>query len=76
MAIDVMGVMTTVIGFLIVYVLNGIKGEIKEIKGKLDKIENDLHARINETDRRHTEMIVSIERRVSTLEGRCKAEHP
>jgi hypothetical protein len=34
---DVLPVLMTVIGFLIVFVLNGIKGEIKEIKGKLDK---------------------------------------
>ena len=76
MQIDIMPIMTTVIGFLIVYVLNGIKGEIKEIKGKLDKIEGDLHERINDNDRRHTTMLVDVERRLSTIEGRCKAEHP
>lgn len=76
MQIDVMPIMTTVIGFLIVFVLNGIKGEIREIKSKLEKIEGDLHTRINETDRRHTDKLVEIERRVATIEGRCKAEHP
>ncbi len=64
-----------VIGFLIVHVLNGIKSEIGEIKGQISKIEGDLHSRVTDLDRRHQEMAVDIERRVSHIESRCQAEH-
>lgn len=64
-----------VIGFLIVHVLNGIKGEIKEIKGQLSKIESDLHGRVTDIDRRHQEMIVEHDRRISKIEARCDVQH-
>ena len=64
-----------VIGFLIVFVLNGIKGEIKEIKGQLGKIETDLHRRVTTIDTRHQEVQVAFERRLSHVEARCSVEH-
>lgn len=65
----------TVIGFLIVFVLNGIKAEIKEIKGQLGKIENDLHRRVSVIDQRHQDSKVEFERRLSHVEERCAMEH-
>lgn len=65
----------TVIGFLIVFVLNGIKGEIKEIKGQLGKIETDLHRRVTVIDTRHQEVQVDFERRLSHVEARCSIKH-
>ncbi len=64
-----------VIGFLIVHVLNGIKGEIQEIKGQLSKIETDLHGRINDNDRRHQDRYVEIDRRLTSVEAHCKVTH-
>ncbi len=61
----------TVIGFLIVYVLNGIKGEIKEVKITVRSLEADLRGRISDLDRRHS----GLDRRVALLEGRCDANH-
>ncbi len=66
----------TIIGFLIVHVLRGIQGEIKEIKGQLTKIEGDLHSRVTDIDRRHQEMIVEHDRRISRIEATCQAKHP
>jgi hypothetical protein len=65
----------TVIGFLIVFVLNGIKAEIKEIKGQLGKIEDDLHRRVTVIDQRHQDAKVDFERRLSHVEARCAMEH-
>lgn len=64
-----------VIGFLIVHVLNGIKGEINEIKGQLSKIEGDLHSRVTDIDRRHQDKYVDINRRLTNVEARCKVTH-
>ena len=69
------GVLLSVIGFLIVMVLTGIKSEISEIKGQIYKIEGDLHDRVSEMDRRHNSEIVEIDRRVSRIEARCETVH-
>lgn len=64
-----------VIGFLIVHVLNGIKGEIKEIKGQLSKIEGDLHGRITASERRQQDHAVETERRLASVEAKCAITH-
>lgn len=64
-----------VIGFLIVHVLNGIKGEIKEIKGQLSKIETDLHGRVSDMEQRNHNTNVEIERRLAHVEARCAVVH-
>lgn len=65
----------TIIGFLIVHVLRGIQGEIKEIKGQLTKIEGDLHSRVTDIDRRHQALMVEHDRRISKIEARCEFKH-
>ena len=69
------GVMLSVIGFLIVFVLQGIKGEIRDVNDKLEKIEGDLHKRVSDIDRRHQDQVVDLDRRVSKIEARCEAVH-
>lgn len=69
------GVLLAVIGFLIVFVLNGIKGEIRDVNDKLEKIESDLHKRVSDIDRRHQDQMVDIDRRVSKIEARCEIVH-
>lgn len=64
-----------IIGFLIVHVLNGIKGEIKDIKGQLSKIEGDLHSRVTDIDRRHQDKYVDMDRRLINVEARCRVAH-
>jgi hypothetical protein len=56
--------LTTVIGFLIVYVLNGIKGEIGEVKVSVNSLEKDMR-----------EGITSLDRRLTIVETRCTSEH-
>lgn len=51
--------LTTIIGFLIVYVLNGIKAEIKDVKNTVQGLEQDLRAGITALDRRVTKIEVS-----------------
>ena len=53
-----------VLGFLIVFVLNGIKSEIKEVKGSLQALEKDLR-----------DGVASLDRRVSIIEARCEDRH-
>lgn len=48
--------LTTVIGFLIVYVLNGIKSEIKDVKNSVKSLEEDLRGGITQLDRRVTKI--------------------
>lgn len=80
------GVLLSIIGFLIVYVLNGIKGEIQEIKGQLGKIETDLHQRVTTIDkeqreridgveRRYQNLYVDVDRRLAFVEARCAVVH-
>lgn len=69
------GVMLGVIGFLIVFVLQGIKSEIRDVNDKLEKIETDLHKRVSDIDRRHQDVMVEIDRRLSKVEARCDFQH-
>lgn len=63
-AADFLPYLTAVIGFLIVYVLNGIKGEIKEVKTTVKSLEKDLR-----------DGITGLDRRVTAIESRCQAYH-
>lgn len=69
------GALLSIIGFLIVFVLNGIKGEIRDVNEKLEKIETDLHKRVSEVDRRHQDVMVELDRRISKVEARCDVQH-
>ena len=57
----VIGVLLSVIGFLAVFVLNGIKKEIGEIKGSLGLLEKDMRAGVTELDRRVTRVELKCE---------------
>ncbi len=61
---DVLQYLVAVVGFLIVYTLNGIKSEIREIKDKVDRIESDLR-------NRHEDLA----ERVAKIEANCLALH-
>jgi hypothetical protein len=52
--IDVVTVLMTVVGFLIVYVLNGIKSEIRDTKTAVQNLETDLRGGMASLDRRMT----------------------
>jgi uncharacterized protein YoxC len=52
------------LGFLVTYVLNGIRGEIKEIKTTMSNLEKDLRGGIT-----------NLDRRVTIVEARCEMEH-
>jgi hypothetical protein len=54
----------SLLGFLAVYVLNGIKGEIKEVKTTVQSLENDLRGGMN-----------SLDRRITRIESTCAHEH-
>ena len=69
------GTVLSVVGFLAVQLLNGIRADISEIKNYLFKIESDLHERVNEIDRRHGTSLTDIDRRVAKVEARCDVVH-
>lgn len=58
-------VLLSIIGFLIVYVLNGIKTEIKDIKSSVDKLEDSFDKSVKD-----------LETRVVKLESACTHYHP
>lgn len=62
--IEIFPIMSTLIGFLAVYVLNGIKGEIKEVKTAVQALERDLRGGIGDLDRR-----------ITRIESTCAHEH-
>ena len=51
-ALNITQILLPVVGFLIVYVLNGIKTEIKDIKVSVEALEKDLSKSINDIDKR------------------------
>lgn len=59
-ASEVIPFLITILAFLSVYVLNGIKGEITEVKERIKSFEIDLRAGVT-----------SLDRRISRLEGKC-----
>lgn len=61
---DILPYLMTVIGFLIVYVLNGIKSEIKDVKTTVKSLENDMRGGIGDLDRR-----------ITAVESRCLVYH-
>lgn len=63
-ASEVLNYALPVIGFLIVWVLNGIKSEIKDVKDTVRSLEVDLRAGIT-----------GLDRRVSKLEARCEQKN-
>lgn len=56
--------LTTIIGFLIVYVLNGIKSEITEVKTSVKNLEEDIRTEQN-----------LLTQRVAKLEAGCDYMH-
>jgi hypothetical protein len=52
------------IGFFAVYVLNGIKSEIREVKETVKSLESDLRGGVS-----------SLDRRVAAIEATCRAYH-
>lgn len=63
-ASDFMPYLLALIGFFATYVLNGIKGEIKEVKTSLQSLEKDMR-----------EGVSALDRRVSVIEARCITRH-
>jgi uncharacterized protein YoxC len=61
---ELIPLLATVVGFLIVYTLNGIKAEIKDIKTTVKALEADMRGGITDLDRRLT-----------AVETRCSLEH-
>ncbi len=59
---EIIPYLLTGLGFLAVYVLNGIKSEIKEVKVTISSLEKDLRGGVS-----------NLDRRLSTLEGKCDA---
>ncbi len=58
----------TIIGFLVVYTLNGIKNEIKDVKVTVGKLETDLRGSLSNLDRRQADDAA----RIAALEARCE----
>lgn len=55
-AVQILPYLTTIIGFLIVWVLNGIKTEIKDVKTTVSSLEKDLRDGMANLDRRVTKI--------------------
>lgn len=56
-----------IVGFLIVYVLNGIKSEITEVKSTVKNLETNLQEGINGLEHR----VTALERDMEHVEKRC-----
>lgn len=56
--------LATIIGFLIVYVLSGIKSEIRDVRKSVSAMEESFR-----------ESLASHDRRITVIETRCSMEH-
>jgi hypothetical protein len=65
-AINVLPYFTTAIGFMIVFVLNGIKSEIKEVKTSVKALEEDFR----DTIKAHDHRLTKIETGCNYMHGR------
>ena len=63
-ASELLPYLMTVIGFLIVYVLNGIKTELKEVKTTVKAVEADMR-----------NGLTGLDRRVTKIEACCTVHH-
>jgi hypothetical protein len=61
---DILPYLISIIGFLIVYVLYGIKSEIRDVRTSVNSLDAELRGGIS-----------SLERRVNFIERRCAAAH-
>lgn len=64
LATEVLPYLLSVIGFLVVYVLYGIKSEIREVRTSVNALEGELRSGIG-----------TLDRRVTVMETRCAGEH-
>ncbi len=65
---ELLPIMLTVIGFLVVYTLNGIKNEIKDVKVTVGNLEKDLRSSLASLDRRQSDDSA----RLAALEAKCE----
>lgn len=78
----IIGLAFSAIGFMIAFYLHGNREELKEIRRELGEFNKQLassidavNERINQLERRHNDIGVEIDRRVSHIEGICNARH-
>lgn len=63
-AAEVIPYLMTLVGFFAVYVLNGIRAELKELKTTVKGLESDLRGGV-----------ANLDRRVAVIEMRCQIKH-
>jgi len=63
-AAEIAPYLMSVIGFLVVFVLYGIKSEIKEVRVSVNALESELRGGIS-----------GLDRRMTVVETRCHMEH-
>jgi hypothetical protein len=62
--LDIFPYIAGALGFMAVFILNGIKSEIREVKNSLAGLERDMR-----------EGVASLDRRVTRIEARCDEKH-
>jgi hypothetical protein len=63
-AAELIPVLLTLIGFFAVYVLNGIRAELKDLKTTVKSLESDLRGGV-----------ANLDRRITRIEARCNIKH-
>lgn len=71
-SIDPVSILLTIVGFLIVFVLNGIKSEIRDTKTAVQNLETDLRGGMSQLDRR----VTRIEARCNCASEGLRDDHP
>ncbi len=64
LATTIIPYLAAIIGFFAVYVLNGIRSEVRDVKTSLQALEKDLRGGVS-----------NLDRRVTTLEVKCEMQH-
>lgn len=65
------GLLASVLG----WIGNKVYGKLDEVVKAVGSVKDELHERITSTDRRQTDSIMEIDRRVSKIEAVCSTQH-
>ena len=60
---------------LLAWIGSKLHSKLDEVVIALQSVRTELHQRISETDRRHLDKNVDLDRRITIIEQRCNHEH-
>lgn len=70
-----LGCLVSALGFMAVWILNDIRGDIEHLTTGQSALNEKLHAELSMMGTRYEDHIAELRGRVGRLEGHCRAAH-